>query len=209
MSDSMNAAITTALLDFVGDKKIHAKTSDTILDCSLKAGINHVFECGGNARCSTCRVIIINGLTNCLPRNLAELELSTHKKFSDDIRLACQTKFKGDVKLKRLVFDSEDIQEAEEESFPIPAKEQSLAILFADIRSFTPFAESNLPYDVVHILNRYFNAISKPIFENRGYIDKYIGDGIMVLFGLDETREVHPCIDAMNAAQGICNTLNE
>lgn len=197
-------------LDFVGDKIIEADPNLTILDNSLKASIDHVYECGGSARCSTCRVVIIDGLSNCNPRNMAEQELASAKNFTENVRLACQTSFKGNLKLKRLVFDTEDIQDAEAQTNHLPpAAEQNLAVLFSDIRSFTPFAESNLPYDVVHILNRYFNAIGKPIDDNHGYIDKYMGDGIMVLFGLDKTRTVHPCIDAMNAAIKMSEALKE
>jgi adenylate cyclase len=83
----------------------------------------------------------------------------------------------------------------------------TLAVLFSDIRGFTAFAEGNLPYDIVHALNRYFNAIGQAIDENGGYIDKYMGDGIMALFGLNPYREEHPCLDAVTAALGMLSSL--
>ena len=82
-------------------------------------------------------------------------------------------------------------------------------MLFADIRSFTPFTENNLPYDVVHVLNRYFDAIGEPIHENHGFINKYIGDGIMVLFGLNPRRGTNPCTDAIRASLGILEELEQ
>ncbi|HWR72630.1 MAG TPA: adenylate/guanylate cyclase domain-containing protein, partial [Nitrospirota bacterium] len=52
-------------------------------------------------------------------------------------------------------------------------------------RSFTSISEHALPYDVIHILNRYFETLGAVIDRYGGYIDKYMGDGIMVVFGLD------------------------
>lgn len=197
------------VLDFVGDKLVQGNSSMSILENSLNAGVEHIFECGGNARCSTCRVLIINGLENCLPRNEAELKLSNIKMFSDEVRLACQTHITGDVQLRRLVFDEEDIREAVDQSSDSPpGTEMNLAVLFSDIRSFTPFAENHLPYDVVHMLNKYFNAIGEPIDKNNGYIDKYMGDGIMVVFGLNQ-EGIDPCVEAVNAAKGIFKALDE
>ena len=66
----------TVLLDFVGDKKVHAKISDTILNSSLKAGINHIFECGGNARCSTGIYHALNELNYYLKQNF-NVEIKT------------------------------------------------------------------------------------------------------------------------------------
>src|SRR3954468_10190872 len=82
---------------------------ETILRASLRAGIPHAHACGGQARCSTCRVQIVEGLDHCLPRNEREDALATRLHFAPEIRLACQTAVIGDVKLRRLVLDAEDI----------------------------------------------------------------------------------------------------
>ena len=59
------------------------------------------------------------------------------------------------MKLRRLVMDEEDIELTDQMSagaMPTSAgEEKELAILFSDIRGFTPFAERLLPYDVVHV----------------------------------------------------------
>jgi adenylate cyclase len=47
-------------------------------------------------------------------------------------------------------------------------------------------SESKLPYDVVHILNQYFAEMGEAIESSGGYLDKFIGDGIMALFGLQD-----------------------
>ncbi|MEQ9362963.1 MAG: adenylate/guanylate cyclase domain-containing protein [Leptospirales bacterium] len=156
----------------------------TLLEISLKNKIPHVHACGGHARCSTCRVAVTENLENCEPRNAAECELAKNKGLAAKIRLACQTRVTGPVTIRRLVIDDEDLRDASETSNS--GQEKQLAILFSDIRSFTPFTEKNLPYDVVHVMNRYFRRMGDSVQRYNGYIDKYIGDGLMALFGLNE-----------------------
>jgi adenylate cyclase len=67
--------------------------------------------------------------------------------------------------------------------FSLGGVNQTVTVLFADIRGFTAFAENQKPDKVVSILNHYFSAMSEIIFGNQGTLDKYIGDGLMALFG--------------------------
>ena len=60
-------------------------------------------------------------------------------------------------------------------------------MLFADLRGFTRLSEGRLPYDMVFVLNRYFEAMGAAIEGAGGRVDKFIGDGIMALFGLDRS----------------------
>jgi adenylate cyclase len=68
-------------------------------------------------------------------------------------------------------------------NFKLGGANQTITVLFADIRGFTAFAENHKPDEVVRILNQYFSAMSEIIFGNQGTLDKYIGDGLMALFG--------------------------
>jgi adenylate cyclase len=65
------------------------------------------------------------------------------------------------------------------------AEEKHLGLLFCDISGFTTIAEGQLVYDLVHSLNRFFKQIGDPILANHGVINKYLGDGLLALFGLD------------------------
>ena len=78
--------------------------------------------------------------------------------------------------------------------------ERYVAILFADIRGFTAISEGKLPYDVVFLLNRYFRATGQAIEAAGGRLDKFIGDGVMALFGLDSEPQV-ACRQALDAAR--------
>jgi adenylate cyclase len=62
-------------------------------------------------------------------------------------------------------------------------EERVVAILFADIRGFTQLSEHRLPFDVVDLLNRYFRAMGEAVEAAGGRVDKFIGDGVMALFG--------------------------
>ncbi|MCE9500996.1 MAG: hypothetical protein K8R21_10940, partial [Leptospira sp.] len=64
-------------------------------------------------------------------------------------------------------------------------------ILFADIRGFTSLSERMTPKEIVLLLNRYFESVSKCIYEEKGIINKYIGDAIMAVFGVLVPVENH------------------
>jgi signal transduction histidine kinase/ligand-binding sensor domain-containing protein/class 3 adenylate cyclase len=83
--------------------------------------------------------------------------------------------------------------------------EENMSVMFADIRSFTTISERMTPQENFNFLNSYLNHVGPVIRQNRGFIDKYIGDGIMALFtgGAD---------DALSAAVAMLyklDTFNE
>jgi len=181
----------------------------SLLEISLKHGIPHMHVCGGTARCSTCRVAILENHENVLPRNGLEQRLGGKKGLEDNIRLACQTRVKGPVKIRRLALDDQDCDMVVGASQQTTGRETRLAILFSDIRDFTVFSEGHLPYDTIHILNRYFYQMGDCILQNDGYIDKYMGDGIMALFGVNSTDSVRNCYNAVTAGLQMIDELNK
>src|SRR5205814_7500895 len=70
----------------------------------------------------------------------------------------------------------------------------------ADIRGFTALSEGRLPYDIVFVLNRYFAAMGRAVESAGGRVDKFIGDGVMALFGVSNTPE-EGCRQALAAAR--------
>ena len=69
------------------------------------------------------------------------------------------------------------------ESFKLGGVLQTITVLFADIRGFTRISEHAAPEKIVQLLNRYFSAMTDIIFAHGGTLDKYLGDGLMALFG--------------------------
>jgi adenylate cyclase len=124
---------------------------------------------------------------------MGERTMAERLHFSPEIRLACQTKITGDVKVRRLVTDEDEMEFIRSiAEGPRPAsigEEKKLAILFADVRGFTALSERLSPYDVIYFLNRYFHLASNIIEHYGGYVDNYMGDGLMAIFGHDDAPD--------------------
>ncbi len=192
------------------NKTICASPDSTILEATLKAKINHMHVCGGNARCSTCRVYIMDGLSNCRPRNEKEKQLAEKLGFPQNIRLACQTKISGNITIRRPVVDDLDVAIILKQFGNAPGtklgQEKDLAILFTDIENYTQFAEAFPAYDVVHVLNRYYQTMNEIIVQHKGVISDVAGDGILALFGVIEDSK-NPVLDAINAVRAMNTAL--
>lgn len=85
------------------------------------------------------------------------------------------------------------------DSFRLGGVNQTITVLFADIRGFTTVSEHENPEKVVGLLNKYFTAMTEIIFAHGGTLDKYIGDGLMALFGAP-TATPNDAANALQAA---------
>lgn len=191
------------------NQRVEARPGETILAADLRHGIPHAHACGGLARCSTCRVVVLDGLAALPPRNALEQALATQINLPDAVRLACQTSVTDDtVRFRRPVLDELDVRLTRrelEQPDQRMGEEKRLAVLFSDIEEYTVFAESLPAYDVIHVLNRYFQLMSEVVAAHHGHISDYIGDGLMAVFGLE--REATAAADAVAAAQGMLQAL--
>ena len=85
---------------------------------------------------------------------------------------------------------------------------QKVSVMFADIRGFTTISEKMEPEKVVEILNNYFTHVTDVIFDHRGTLDKYLGDGVMALFGAPWSKG-NDAKNAVCAAQAIQRLIVE
>ncbi|MGO8916973.1 MAG: adenylate/guanylate cyclase domain-containing protein [Stellaceae bacterium] len=178
----------------------------SVLEASRLAGIPHASVCGGRGRCSTCRVRV-EGDAAALPAAAAEeLRVLERVGAAPDVRLACQLRPRGDIRVAPLLPATAQARDGFARPGYLHGSEREIAILFADLRAFTRLSEGKLPYDLVFLLNRYFAEMGHAVEEAGGHIDKFIGDGIMALFGLDRGVEAG-CREALAAARAMSGRL--
>ncbi len=84
----------------------------------------------------------------------------------------------------------------------VEGEKRHITIMFIDIRNFTPLAEKVDPRVLITILNNFFSVCIETIGRHGGFIDKFIGDAIMVVFGAPEPSEDH-CSHAVDCAMDL------
>jgi len=204
------------LIEFVGEKVIAISDEQSILDASLSAGIPHYHVCGGNAKCSTCRVLVIEGCERLTAPNEKENVLKERMHFPPNVRLACQTGVQAEpVRLTRIIQDETDIGlyvgSAAGDSTQQLGEEKELALLFLDIRNFTRIVENHPAFDVIHIIRKLFSSFQLRIESNKGKIVETTGDGLYAVFDHEFSSEqrAQSAVKAAYAMLEDLNTLNE
>ena len=193
---------------YSGGKAIRLAPGSTVLEISLSNGVPHASVCGGRGRCSTCRVKLGKGAELLPAPAEGEAKVLARVGAGVQVRLACQIRPTADLDVMPLLPAS--IAPAQSSKFPDyhHGRDIVVVVMFADLRGFTTFSENRLPYDVVFLLNRYFRAMGEAIESSGGHLDKFIGDGIMALFGLDDGPEAG-ARNALRAARRMIETLED
>lgn len=88
------------------------------------------------------------------------------------------------------------------------AERREVTVLFCDIRNFTAVSETMDPERLVQMLNVYFRQMSETLSVHRGHVSKFIGDGIMALFGAPDTNPWQS-MDAVMAALSMRAALGQ
>jgi adenylate cyclase len=193
---------------YPGGREVLVPAGFTILEASRFAGIPHASVCGGRGRCSTCRVRVIRGEEHLPAATTDELRVLGRVGAPAHVRLACQVRPRRDLAVVPLVPAGAGPAEA------LPSgrrdgEELTIAVLFADLRGFTRLAERKLPYDVVFILNRYFEAVGGAITDAGGIVNQFTGDGVMALFGVDGGGPEEGSRQAVRAAAAMVARVQE
>ena len=198
----------TAVIVSYGDgQRVELHRGATILEASRLGGIPHASVCGGRGRCSTCRVRILQGLDHLPPPSVEEARVLQRVGAPPNVRLACQTRPTHAVQVVPLLTGG-TTRDSHARAGYLQGREQEVAILFADLRAFTRLAHQRLPYDTVFLLNRYFRATGQSVQAAGGRLDKFIGDGVMAIFGLDAEPQI-ACRQALDAARRMAVALDD
>lgn len=145
----------------------------------------------------------------------AQIEIKTKDEFGT-VALAVQSMTKGLQERERLKFAlsryvSQPMLDSVIMSGNMPSlkgERRRITVLFSDIRGFSSMSEGMPPEQVVELLNEYFERMIEIIFRNHGTLDKFLGDGIMAIFGApfdDPNHEEHAVRAALEMQQELQN----
>jgi adenylate cyclase len=195
-------------LTYPDGRTVEVLPGASVLETSRAAGIPHASVCGGRGRCSTCRIRIGEGAASAPPPSPEEVRVLQRIGAPPNVRLACQLRPTHDLEVVPLLAPAAGPQEGFRRPAWLAGQEREIAILFADLRGFTRLADARLPFDVVYVLNRYFAAMGEAVEAAGGRLDKFIGDGVMALFGVEGGPE-EGCRQALAAARRMGAALEE
>lgn len=94
------------------------------------------------------------------------------------------------------------------EKFQLGGTNKRISVLFCDVRGFTRLAHRAPPETIVDLLNILFTEMAAAIFGHQGTLNKYLGDGLMALFGAPIGSETH-AVSAVSAAIGMQKRVKE
>jgi adenylate cyclase len=178
----------------------------SILEVSRMAGRPHTAVCGGRARCTTCRVMVVDGEENLPPPTPDEARALERIHAPPKLRLACQTRPNGDVSVQLLFKTDLLAAQVNGQGGPEFGQEREVTVLFIDIRGSTRLAEKRMPYDVVFLLNHFLQEMAAAVEESGGFYSNFTGDGLMALFGLQPGPD-HGARAALSCAASMLERL--
>ncbi len=198
-------------VSYAGGDDVVTEQGASLLEISRNHDVPHASVCGGRARCSTCRVRVLEGLESLEAASEEEQRVLDRVGAAANVRLACQMVPVQDISVATLLpahrVRAADASASDRYTWGV---EQEVTLMFADLRGFTALSENKYPYDVVFILNQYLGQMSAAIEDSGGYVDKFIGDGIMAIFGMgqDPSKGADAALRAAKAMGGVLGALN-
>lgn len=188
-------------------KTLRGSCGQTALEVMRASGVAHASVCGGRGRCTTCRVRVKTDGKHLPEPELLEAAALKRVGMSQNVRLACQIRPRGDITLTPLLqpeISASDIRG----STGVIGHEQQVACMFADLRGSTALSEQKLPFDVVFILNHFFVQLADALKATNGHYANFTGDGIMGLYGLESGIDAG-CREALEGAVEIQRRMEQ
>jgi adenylate cyclase len=175
----------------------------TVLETLRANGIPHASVCGGRGRCTTCRIQVVSGLA-ALPEP-GGLEAAALQRIGapTGMRLACQIRPAADIAVMPLLAADAGASDGLVRG-GMEGSERQVTVVFIDLRGSTTLGEARLPYDVLFILNQFFNEMNRALLATGGHYSNFTGDGLMAIYGLDSPD---PALGPAQALQGAAEML--
>jgi adenylate cyclase len=172
----------------------------TVLETLRENGIPHASVCGGRARCTTCRILVTKGLHNLPEPSGLEAKALARIGAMSGVRLACQARPSADISVMPLL--GADARAADGMvRAGLEGSERLITVMFVDLRDATSLGEVKLPYDLLYILNQFFDEMIKALNATNGYYSQFTGDGLMALYGLNAKDPATGAADALRGAR--------
>lgn len=199
------------VVTYANGRAISATRGHSVLEVSRINRVPHASVCGGRARCSTCRIRVVEGHETLPPPSETETKVLQRIAAPANVRLACQLRPTSSLTISTLMPGNVDATRGGAIDRYHWGVEQQATILFCDLRGFTKMSEGKLSYDVVFLLNQFLGRMAEAIQDSGGFVDKFMGDGIMAIFGMETSVEkgAVQAIEAARAMGGVLDALNQ
>ena len=164
-------------------RKVPILAGSTVLETLRANGIPHASVCGGRARCTTCRVLVTNGLASLPEPTGLEAKALSRIEAHPGLRLACQIRPTADISIMPLLAADAGAADGTVRG-GLEGSERLITVVFVDLRGSTTLGEAKMPFDVLFILNQFFHEMTKALIATNGHYSQFTGDGLMALYGL-------------------------
>ena len=171
----------------------------SVLEASRSHHVPHVAACGGRARCSTCRVRIIDGDAHCPPPT--DIESATLRRIDagPDVRLACQLRPTGDVMVVPVLAPAGPASQASASGLAV---EQELAFVGISWNHFHALSQDLLAQDEVFLVARFRRCVESAANPRKAAICNVANDSVTLAFGASGRPDA-ACREALLAASAI------
>ncbi len=170
---------------YLGHGEVTTAPGATLLEISRTHAIPHPSTCGGRGRCSSCRVLVLQGQESLPQPTGLEQRMLERIRAPRNVRLACQIRPTADLNV-RVLLASHALPPGPEQGGEALSwgVEEELTILFADIRGFAALAQNQQPADLIALLSRVIGEMGQAVEARGGRITMVQTDGIAAVFGM-------------------------
>lgn len=195
-------------LTFADGRRMTILPGATVLETLRANGIPLAAVCGGRARCTTCRIRVVNGLA-ALPEPIG-LEATALSRIgaTEGTRLACQLRPTANITVVPLLTAEASAAHGLMRA-GMEGSERQVTVMFIDLRGSTTLGEARMPYDVLFILNQFFAEMSKALTTTGGHYSNFTGDGLMAIYGLHPEERTNSAVQALRGAREMLQRLEK